>query len=207
LIPQGEGEMIGRASRNFGLGHADNGQTTMALSLVNADPSGCPARLDWPAVQLTQFQHDEKYHPEISRLPMQARLRHMTLHFAKYAGRLLDDPSDLEFKRLTTDALIIGLSSANTLNIDLSEAGVSVAPMLRPDFAKRLAIYAGHMSSACERLDHLEDFPFRKTLAEGVLRIIASCLGVFEAEGWAPVDEMRDRLAPIKAKKLFHGQL
>lgn len=180
----------------------------MALSLVNSEASSDRlASLDWPAIQFAQFEHDEKYHPEISRLPVQDRLRHMTLHFAKYAGRLSDEPTDAEFERLAIDTLIIGVSCANTLNIDLSKAGDAISPNHSDEFARRLTVCAGRMASACERLDHLEDFPFRPTLAEQVLQVISASLGVFCSNGWSPVEKMRERLAPVKAKKLFHGKL
>jgi hypothetical protein len=180
----------------------------MALTVVNAE-SPRRAPLDWAAVQHAQFEHDEKYHREISRLPLQARLIHMALHFAKYAGRLLEDGSDPAFKRVATDALIIGISSANTLNIDLVTKALggerSNAP--REAFAKRLTVAAGRMAGACERLDHLEDFPFRAAITAEVLSILSACLDLFDAEGWSPAKEMEDRLAPIKAKSIFHGKL
>ncbi|MBY8332387.1 hypothetical protein [Qipengyuania pacifica] len=180
----------------------------MALSLVNSEASSNrPVSLDWPAIQFAQFEHDEKYHPEISRLPVQDRLRHMTLHFAKYAGRLSEGPTDADFERLATDALIIGISCANTLNIDLSKVGDAISPDQRDEFARQMTVYAGRMASACERLDHLEDFPFRPTLAEQVLKVISASLGVFFSNGWSPVEKMRERLAAVKAKKLFHGKL
>lgn len=180
----------------------------MALTVVNAE-SPRRAPLDWAAVQLAQFGHDEKYHREISRLPLQERLIHMALHFAKYAGRLQEDGSEPAFKRVATDALIIAISSANTLNIDLTSKllGGERSNAPREVFTKRLAIAAGRMAGACERLDHLEDFPFRPAIAAEVLSILSACLDLFDAEGWSPTKEMEERLAPIKAKSIFHGKL
>ncbi|OYX08821.1 MAG: hypothetical protein B7Z08_07525 [Sphingomonadales bacterium 32-68-7] len=160
----------------------------MALSVVNADLPREHAPLEWAAVQFAQFEHDEKYHREISRLTVQDRLRHMALHFAKYAGRLLEEPADAQFKRI---AKAVGGESSN-------------AP--REAFAKRLAIAAGRMAGACERLDHLEDFPFRAVILAEVLAILGACLDLFDAEGWNAVAEMEERLAPIKAKSIFHGK-
>jgi hypothetical protein len=181
----------------------------MALSVVNARSSRECAPIDWAAVQLAQFEHDEKYHREISRLSVQDRLRHMALHFAKYAGRLQGDLTDPQFQRIATDSLIIAISSANTLNIDLGAKAFggehSNAP--RDTFAKRLTVAAGRMAGACERLDHLEDFPFRPAITDEVLAILGACLDLFEAEGWSPAKEMEERLAPVKAKWIFHGKL
>lgn len=182
----------------------------MALSVVNArSQSRECAPIDWAAVQFAQFEHDEKYHREISRLPMQSRLRHMAMHFAKYAGRLQEDPTGPQFRRIATDTLIIAISCANILNIDLSARSLAVggADASQAAFTKRLAIAAGRMAAACERLDHLEDFPFRAALVDEVLVILAASLNLFNAEGWSPVREMKERLAPIKAKSIFHGKL
>ena len=181
----------------------------MALSVVNAENSSrVGAAIDWATVQFAQFEHDEKYHREISRLPVQDRLRHMALHFAKYAGRLQEGPTGPDFKRIATDTLIIAISCANILNIDLSKKVPRLGGGGSPAaFAKRLAISAGRMAAACERLDHLEDFPFRLALAEEVLIILAASLDLFADEGWQLVREMKERLAPIKSKSIFHGQL
>jgi hypothetical protein len=68
----------------------------MSLSLVSASGSGFESlsATDLRQLQVEQFSHDETYHREIARLPVQQRLTHMTLHFAKYVGRLLADDSD-----------------------------------------------------------------------------------------------------------------
>lgn len=177
---------------------------------VNAVP---PSRermpINWVTVQFAQFEHDEKYHREISRLPIQDRLRHMAMHFAKYAGRLQEDCADQSFKRTAIDALVIAVSSANILNIDLSTRAVPgiELPVNRGSYTRRLAISAGRMAGACERLDHLEDFPFRKKIEEEVLAILALGIALFAEEEWNPVAEMQARLSPIKAKSIFHGRL
>lgn len=182
----------------------------MALSVVDTSKSAqdCSS-INWKNVQFEQFEHDEKYHREISRLPIQGRLRHMTLHFAKYAGRLMDDHAESDFRRIATDAMIIAISTANTLNIDLAREAIDadLSDISRDAFVKRLAISAGRMSSACERLDHLEDFPFRQVLTGETKDILAACLALFKTEGWHPVDDMAARLLPVKAKSIFHGML
>ena len=182
----------------------------MALSVVNAETRSpeCSS-IDWATVQFAQFEHDEKYHREISRLTVQARLRHMAMHFAKYAGRLQDDPTDAQFHLIATDTLIIAISCANILNIDLQAKSLAVcgADASQAAFTKRLAIAAGRMAAACEKLDHLEEFPFRAAIVDETLAILAVTLDLFSAEGWNPIQEMEERLAPIRAKSIFHGKL
>ncbi|PXW76461.1 hypothetical protein C7451_105236 [Blastomonas natatoria] len=133
----------------------------------------------------------------------------MALHFAKYAGRLQEDSSNLTFKKVATDSLIIAISSANILNIDLTTEGLDCASSdsAREGFAKRLAIAAGRMAGACERLDHLEDFPFRAAITAEVLSILRACIDLFDAEGWLLAQEREKRLAPVKAKSIFHGKI
>lgn len=182
----------------------------MALTAVNTGAlSRESAPIDWANVQFAQFEHDEKYHREISRLTMQDRLRHMTMHFAKYAGKLHEVPNGHQFRRIVTDTLIIAISCANILNIDLNVTPLAAggADASQPAFTKRLAVSAGRMAEACEKMDHLEEFPFRKAVVEEVLAILAASLNVFSVHNWNPVQEMQERLAPIKAKSIFHGKL
>jgi len=180
----------------------------MALSVVDAGASGATAPIDWAAVQIAQFDHDEKYHREISRLTVQDRLRHMSLHFAKYAGRLWEENGDDERQKTVIDSLIIAVSTANILNINLATASIPASSNCGDTtFARRLSVAAGRFAGACERLDHLEDVPYRKILSAEMLAILGACLDAARAEGWCPVSEMRDRLRPIKAKSIFFGKL
>lgn len=182
----------------------------MALSVVDTkEQAGTSPDIDWAAVQLAQFKHDEMYHREICRLSTQDRLRHMTLHFAKYAGSLQDEPDSKQFRRIAVDTLIIAVSCANILNVDLASAlhGAHPPATAHAIFSRRLSIAAGKMAAACEKLDHLEDFPFRSTLRDETLAILRACIALFASEGWEPVREMTDRLLPIKGKSIFHGKL
>ena len=181
----------------------------MALSVIDVrNPTQVSYNIDWAAVQLVQFEHDEKYHREICRLSTQDRLRHMSLHFAKYAGRLLDDPSDADFRQIAVDTMVIAVSCANILNVDLPLTFAPTAGKLtRSEYTRRLTIAAGKMAAACEKLDHLEDFPFRQILTAQALVILAESVALFQAEDWGPVQEMSERLAKIKTKSIFHGKM
>jgi hypothetical protein len=159
-------------------------------------------RLQWE-----QFEHDEKYHREIARLTVQDRLKHMSLHFAKYAGELFAGPSEGKFRRLVTDTLIIGISAANTLNIRLADIVGKADSSNASDFDRKLVVAAGRMATACEKLDHLEDFPFRPHIAGEVVKIIDAALAVFMDKGWDVPTTIKDRLAPVKAKSIFFGKL
>jgi hypothetical protein len=159
-------------------------------------------RLQWE-----QFEHDEKYHREIARLTVQDRLKHMALHFTKYAGEIFAGPSEDKFRRLVTDTLIIGISAANTLNIRLADNIGQTDAGNASDFDRHLVVAAGRMATACEKLDHLEDFPFRPHIAGEVVKIIDAALAVFMDKGWDVPTTIKDRLAPVKAKSIFFGKL
>ncbi|MEQ8835977.1 MAG: hypothetical protein RID07_04155 [Lacipirellulaceae bacterium] len=140
---------------------------------------------------------------------MQDRLRHMALHFAKYAGRLSDHPDKKVVKKTTIDTLIIAVSCANILNMDLSKKPLRPAgeEMGLNEFSRSLTVAAGKMAGACERIDHLEDFPFRKVIAEQVQVILAAAIAFMVSNGWDVVSVVENRLAGVKAKSIFHGRL
>lgn len=180
----------------------------MPLSIVNAEQQNGCAPVDWAGIQFAQFEHDEKYHREISRLSVQDRLRHMALHFAKYAGRLQDDPADQVVRQTAVDTLIIAISCANILNRRVSEiSNLGTDDVEFDAFAKTLSVAAGKMAAACERIDHLEDFPFRVAIREQVDVILSAAFAFVSHLQLNPVLEMETRLAGVKSKSIFHGRL
>jgi hypothetical protein len=181
----------------------------MSLSLVSAKLSGFEPlnSQELDQLQREQFEHDEKYHREIARLTVQNRLTHMTLHFAKYAGSLAEGCDEARLKQITTDVFVIALSSANILNTRLSDVGdlQSVDPVeAEADFARGLSIAAGRMSAACEKLDHLEDFPFRPVIRDGVIACAKTALAFCAFMNWNVGGMVRERLKGIKTKSIFH---
>jgi hypothetical protein len=148
-------------------------------------------------LQREQFVHDERFHREIARLSLQARLNHMALHFCKYSGQIATvcETQDSNLRaRTVTDSFIISLCAANTLNFDLSNAvadglrscsndlhnlGLSLYGKIYPSLKQPddhwllgiYAIYAGKMARACEKADHLETFSYRAELQESIIRI------------------------------------
>ena len=74
------------------------------------------------ALQWTQLKHDEAYHKDVVILPLAQRIKHMALHNAKYTAYLFEiaeSGDDARLTRTLTDAFIISLAVANTLNQDL----------------------------------------------------------------------------------------
>ena len=138
-------------------------------------------------LQQQQQAHDLKSHKDILCLPVQDRLRHMVLHFAKYVGRLVNGGTQLgatSFERTVVDTFIIALATANALNVNLgafctapqSEGEQGSLEAIQTKFSIALAIQTGRMAKACEALDHVERFNIREELEAGVTAICSYCL-------------------------------
>jgi hypothetical protein len=184
----------------------------MGLAVISGE--GAPDVRDaLERLQLEQFRHDETYHREIARLSTQDRLKHFALHFAKYAGNLAEEQADrARVQRVVVDVFVIATSCANTLNLRLPEALSQEVAASEPagdakDFLMALTINAGKMAAACEKLDHLEEFPFRATIRAAALALIQSSILFAEARGWNLEDLVHTRLAAVKEKMIFHGQV
>jgi hypothetical protein len=178
----------------------------MPLSLITTETGGLgPLTVsELQALQAEQFEHDEKFHREIARLSVQDRLRHMTLHFSKYVGRLLQaQESD---QKVIVDTFIIALSSANILGVHLSPDVVTRPSLTRQDFVTRLGVATGQMSAACEKLDHLEDFPFRLTLHDGVVDIAAAVMSYAFVQKLDLPKLVRKRLTSVRGKAFVPGR-
>jgi hypothetical protein len=177
-------------------------------------------------LQLEQFQHDEMYHREIARLTVQHRLSHMVLHLAKYVGAIASADIDSEkLDRAIVDGVIISLSTANILNLkladklirngasfpNLSALGLRAARTAGVDqfnrdwLLKKMAVGVGQMAKGCESIDHLEAFPFREAITEGLLEVLTALLVVMAVRGVNPSTAVRHRLMGVKEKSIFHG--
>ncbi|HET9714150.1 MAG TPA: hypothetical protein VFP64_19850 [Pyrinomonadaceae bacterium] len=146
-------------------------------------------------LQVRQREHDIKAHKDIYYLPNPERIKHLSFHIAKYAGRLaMPDECEENFTRTLVDTFIIALSASELLGISLPRAvgvpedtstpvelkdfGLALSTQLfngtvsRDWYFRQLARVAGQMSKACESLDHLEDFPFREVITKAVIDLI-----------------------------------
>ena len=179
------------------------------------------------ALQVAQLTHDEFYHREIVRLTVHARVNHMALHFCKYVGQLAkalhcDDQQIV--RRTITDSFVIGLSSANILNLRLADVipeareATSLSELGRMLLAKSAsvadrrgdwllltyAVEAGQMARACEKLDHLEAHPFREEMTKSIAAICRASLMAAEVFSLDLPRMIKDRFAEIEPKYLFH---
>lgn len=177
----------------------------------NAASNWLPTNADgFRAIQLEQFRHDERYHREIGRLSVKERLTHMALHFAKYAGYVAEGLDENGMRRLVTDVFIIGISTANSLNLrlyDLLSAQGPAEVSATAGFNRILTIQAGRMAAACEKLDHLESFPYRETIQSATVALVAAALSVAIDRQWNIEQLVQERLQPVKEKSIFYGYL
>ena len=178
-------------------------------------------------MQVEQHDHDERYHREIARLSLHQRLNHMALHFAKYAGKAASARDLRETVPVYVDVLIIALSSANILNVELWDAmepknrefpgllafGRTLASDMpaqmqdRDLLLKETVIASGRMASACEKIDHLEDISFRREIGASIAKLGGISLAVISHHGLDPVQAVRERLSDVKRRLKLHGRV
>jgi len=181
-------------------------------------------------LQWAQLQHDELYHRDIVILPVGTRLKHMTLHMAKYLGYFAEtsiaagENQRITFERALIDTFVIALASANTLNFDLGRnlsPELSSAPTLA-DLGHRLlsidqerykglpflitfAARVGQLAKAAESLDHLESQPYREAFREGMWSLFELVVGRSADEG-IDLDAMyRERMREVESRNLFNS--
>jgi hypothetical protein len=119
---------------------------------------------DLGQLQRQQHAHDLRNHFDIIALHKNDRLKHYGLHFSKYVGRLARATEESKsIGRTVVDTLLVALSAANTLHLDLRKTNLGVVDD-NADLFRTFADAAGRFADACEKIDHLEEFlPIAKT--------------------------------------------
>lgn len=188
---------------------------------VTSETSAKKALFD---LQVEQHQHDEKYHREIARLSLHHRLNHMALHFAKYAGKIAGANDPIELQDVFVDVLVIALSTANVLNLDLGELlqmdnrefsgllelGLAAAERNSSNevsLLNQFTVATGRIAGACEKIDHLEEINFRAEIRGGVARLAELAIGYIASRGADPAEAVRNRLTGVKRRLKLHGRI
>jgi hypothetical protein len=179
-------------------------------------------------LQWKQLKHDENYHKDIWLLTVHQRLNHMILHFAKYGGQLAlaNHEQDVGlFSKTCLDAIIIATSSANILNLNLSEVVISTnirsstlnelpvelanisratMPAIQTDFT----IAVGRLAKAAESIDHLEKFPYRETLSEHIVQLFRIAMAGFAiCNDRKLLSAVQERMLVVERKSMFFERL
>ncbi len=179
-------------------------------------------------LQWTQLLHDERYHKDVVLLPLGERVKHMALHMAKYVGYLAaiegNDPERVS--RILTDAFIISLATANTLNQDLgrelgrpAESSSDLATLgheLASELGKTddtsgllraFARHSGWLAKACESLDHMESFPFRNAMRESNIALFKLVVSAAAERSLDLTTLYAARLRVVEERSIFDGHL
>lgn len=177
-------------------------------------------------LQKLQQRHDEVAHRDILNFDLYTRLKHMVLHFYKYAGRIEEARVGADsdgLRRTMLDTFIICLASANALNQSLGEvidvkaesndldalahalARKICATDLYTEALRHLVITGGRMAKVIESADHMEDGNPRtamKTLVpqltEAVLGVLGHLRGGLEADIRARLSDVEQRLVLLR---------
>ena len=179
------------------------------------------------ALQWAQLKHDEAYHKDVVILPLAQRIKHMALHNAKYTAYFMDaveQGDDTRLGRTLTDAFIITLASANTLNQDLgreldefgaaaslAEFGHDLATSLprRADDAlwivRQYVRHNGQLAKLCESWDHLEAVPFRDGMKDCNLALLRIVLAEAATRGLDLAEAYRVRIRLVETRSIFDG--
>jgi hypothetical protein len=175
-------------------------------------------------LQRLQLAHDEAAHRDILSFSLHTRLKHMVLHFYKYAGnieaaRVTGDRVAL--RRTLVDAYIICMASANALNLSLGEALPVYAEARDLDslaqvFGRKLigrdvfseaisqfVLIGGKMAKALESEDHMEDGNPRAAMMMLVPRMTEAVLGLLGHLDGGLDTAVRKRLQSVEQKSIF----
>jgi len=179
-------------------------------------------------LQIEQKKHDDLCHKDILCLPVQRRITHMSLHFAKYTGHIaqLNNEDNKKLINTLVDSIIICLASANCLNINLSER-ISLGDVLgrrninaldKAFYAKyneyidndligfllkKYALHSGVIAKACESLDHLEPYDFRVNIEKEVIELTELSLLYLAKLDIDTMSLVRQRWKFVENKSIF----
>lgn len=173
-------------------------------------------------IQSEQREHDRRAHRDILNLDTQTLLKHMTLHFLKYAGKVASarDAQDKEaLSNTLTDTVIICLATANALNVSLGEKITETGEDLNA-LAQHLArdltvgeVYektlgdlvkiSGRMAKAIESTDHLEKGDPRSEMEKLIVELTTAMLANSGSLRIPLEEAIKQRWDHVEAKSIF----
>lgn len=175
-------------------------------------------------LQKMQQAHDEVAHRDILSFDLYKRLKHMVLHFYKYAGRIeaARSTGDLQQLRQTLiDTFIICMASANAMNLSLGESIPDVAESndldalghelgkkvqstdLFAESVRTLVILGGQMAKAIESADHMERGDPRAVMEGLIAQLTVAVLGILGHLNGNLASDVRARLHGVELKSIF----
>lgn len=175
-------------------------------------------------LQRVQHAHDELAHRDILSFNLHKRLKHMVLHFYKYAGkietsRLANDK--IAMRATLLDAFIICMASANAMNLSLEKTLPAsaeaqdldgLAKVLGRKFnghdlfgnaVSRFVVIGGKMAKALESEDHMEVGNPRAEMNGLLPEMTETVLGLLGHLGTGLDTDIRQRLISVEKKSIF----
>ncbi len=184
----------------------------------------CSAERVLLPLQKMQQAHDEVAHRDILSFDLYKRLKHMVLHFYKYAGRIevARSTGDLSQLRNTLiDTFIICMASANAMNLSLGEK-ISEIPEsndldafaselgkklqstdLFVESVRTLVILGGQMAKAIESADHMERGDPRAVMEGLIVQLTVAVLGILGRQSGTLQTDVQTRLVGVEMKSIF----
>lgn len=173
-------------------------------------------------IQMAQYEHDQLAHRDILNLDTQMRVKHMTLHFLKYAGKIAyarDNGDEHELSNIIIDTFIICLATANTLNVSIGETIKptasdleSLAHDLAQDIGRKtifdrvltdLVKISGRMAKAIEATDHLENGNPRSELEKLIVELSLAILAAIGTLDIPITEAIKQRWRLVEEKSIF----
>ena len=175
-------------------------------------------------LQKLQQAHDEVAHRDILSFDLYKRLKHMVLHFYKYAGRIETSRSTgdtQQLRRTLIDTFIICMASANAMNFSLGESITEVAEVhdldslayelgkkiqstdLSAEAVRTLVVLGGQMAKAIESADHMERGNPRAVMEGLVAQLTIAVLGILGHLNGKLENDVRARLNGVELKSIF----
>jgi hypothetical protein len=184
----------------------------------------CSAESILLPLQKLQQAHDEVAHRDILSFDLYKRLKHMVLHFYKYAGRIetarsAGDPQQL--RQTLVDTFIICMASANAMNLSLGESILEIAEArnldslahelgkkiqsteLSAEAVRTLVVLGGQMAKAIESADHMERGDPRAAMEGLVAQLTVVVLGILGHMNGNLDRDVRARLHGVELKSIF----
>jgi hypothetical protein len=183
-------------------------------------------REEFLRLQWAQLRHDEAYHKDVVIMPLADRIKHMALHNAKYTAYFFDAIDDVDQAKLTktlTDAFVIVLATANTLNQDIGSdlgadadasqsfqsLGASLAESIGRNDAddywlvRNFARHTGRLAKVCESWDHLENILFRDEMKRCNLELLKVILAEASDRQLDLAESYKSRMRQVEGRSIF----
>lgn len=125
--------------------------------------------------QERQERHDFDYHADIVEPGKNFRLKHIALHFSKYAYPLMQGSGNPAYMKVFTDTFIMTMSASNVL--EMAFTAEPEKPIFEDfSFFQEYLFFTSLFSKACESTDHHEDYPTDDTWKNCIENLLRICI-------------------------------